>query len=604
MTENVLVGLASIIILGIGAQWLAWRLRLPSILLLLLFGFAAGPATGFLDPDTLLGDLLPPVVSLSVGIILFEGGLSLSFTELRQIGSVVRNLVSIGTLVTWLITASAAHFILDLDAALAVLLGAILVVTGPTVIVPLLRHVRPVGPVNSILKWEGILIDPIGATLAVLVFEAILAGEFQEATTLAVTGVLKTVVIGGVIGVLGAMLLTLLLKRYWIPDFLRNAVSLMTVLSVFAASNMVQTESGLLAVTMMGIALANQRNISVKHISEFKENLSVLLIGSLFILLAARLQMSDLRHLNVKSLVFLGVLVLLARPAAVAISTLKSELSWRERLFLSWMAPRGIVAAAVSSVFAIRLAEAGHGQAEQLVPLTFMVIIGTVTIYGLTASPVARSLEIAKPRQQGVLLVGAHPFARAIGSGLQAEGFQVLLVDTNRADISTARMAGLPTFYASILSDYVLDTIELGGIGRLLALTSNDEINSLATLHFANIFGRSEVYQLPPEGKGNGRRETVPQHLRGRLLFGPEMSYAYLIARLEAGAVVKATKLTQEFEYEAFQSLYGKAAIPLFLVKESGDLVVFTADNAPTPKPGQTLISLVDPAEETPTNAQ
>ncbi len=266
MTEHLLVGLAGIIILGIGAQWLAWRLRLPSILLLLLFGFAAGPATGFLDPDALLGDLLPPVVSLSVAVILFEGGLSLSFTELRQIGTVVRNLVSVGALVTWLVTAGAAHFILDLSAALAVLLGAILVVTGPTVIVPLLRHVRPVGPVNSILKWEGILIDPIGAMLAVLVFEAILAGGFQEATTLALTGVLNTVVIGGVNGVLGAMVLTFLLKRYWIPDFLHNAFSLMVVVGAFTASNVMQAESGLLAVIVMGMTLANQKMITVKHI--------------------------------------------------------------------------------------------------------------------------------------------------------------------------------------------------------------------------------------------------------------------------------------------------------------------------------------------------
>ncbi len=331
--------------------------------------------------------------------------------------------------------------------------------------------------------------------------------------------------------------------------------------------------------------------------------MTVLLIGSLFILLAARLQVSDLAYVNVASLAFLAVLFVVARPAAVFLSTLGSELSHQERVFLSCMAPRGIVAAAVSSILGLRLAEAGHLEAERLVPLTFMVIIGTVGIYGLAASPVARWLRVAKPNPQGVVIVGAHPFARSIASALKAEGYQVLLVDTNRGDISAARMAGLPTFYASILSDFILDEIELGGIGRLLALTSNDKVNSLAALHFAGIFGRAEVYQLPPEREGDGRREAVPQHLRGRLVFGLDAIHSYLAARLSAGAVIKTTKLTQEFEYETFRSLYGEAAIPLFLVKESGDLVVFTADNAPTPKPGQTLISLVDPTDETPTKA-
>lgn len=601
MSEQLLVGLASIIVLGIAAQWLAWRLHLPSILLLLIFGFVAGPATGFLAPDTLFGDLLLPVVSLSVAVILFEGALSLRITELREVGSVVRNLISVGALVTWLISAGAAHLVLDLDAALALLLGAVLVVSGPTVIIPLLRYVRPVGQVGSILKWEGIVIDPIGASLAVLVFEAILAGVFEEAITLTVMSLLKTVVIGGVIGVLGAEVMVLSLRRYWIPDFLQNAVSLTMVFGAFTASNLLQTESGLLAVAVMGVVLANQKTVAIKHITEFKENLRVLLISSLFILLAARLQVRDLAYIRADTLAFLGILILLARPAAVALSTLGSGLRWRERVFLSWMAPRGIVAAAISSLFALRLGERGYPEAEQLVPLTFLVIVGTVAGYGLTASPVARWLQVAHPNPQGALIVGAHPWSRAIASALQAEGYRVLLVDTNWVNISAARMAGLPTFYASILSEYVLDEIELGGIGRLLALTANDEMNALAALHFSDIFGRAEVYQLPPEGKGNGRTEAVPQHLRGRLLFGEGITYGYLTDRFVAGAVIKTTMLSEEFDYDAFQALYRETAIPLFLVNEAGDLMVFAMDHSLTPRPGQTLIALVDPVEEGPT---
>jgi len=598
MAENLIVGLAIIIILGIGAEWLAWRLHLPSILLLLIFGFLAGPVVNLLDPDALFGNLLLPVVSLAVAIILFEGGLNLRIAELRKTGSVVRNLITIGILVTWLIGASAAYFILGLDIALAVLLGAILVVTGPTVIMPLLRYLRPSGQIGSILKWEGVVIDPIGAILAVIVFEVIVAGGKQETMTLVIFSLLKTVLFGGVIGVLGAIIVMQLLRRYWIPDFLHSVVTLMVVVAAFTASNLLQTDSGLLAVTVMGIVLANQKTVSVRHIMEFKENLRVLLISGLFIILAARLKMSDLAYISAGSLIFLAILMLVARPVSVVLSTLGSKLSWRERLFISWLAPRGIVAAAVSSVFALRLLEDGYPQAKLLVPLTFMIIIGTVVIYGLSASPLARWLKVAEPNPQGVLIVGGHSWARAIAHTLQEEGYKVLMVDANWANISAARMANVPTFYANILSQYAMDEIELNGIGRLMALTSDDQFNSLSALQFANVFGRAESYQLPPleseEKKGRG---TVSQHLRARLLFGPGMNYAYLNDRFTSGAVIKTTSLTEEFDYEGFKIYYGEKAIPLFLIDENGNLVIFTVDNPPRPRPGQKLISLIWPID-------
>lgn len=594
MTGNHLIGLVSIVVLGVGAQWLAWRLHLPSILLLLIGGFIAGPVTGFLVPDALLGDLLLPVISLSVAVILFEGGLSLDLSELPKVSAVVRNLISVGVLTTWLTGAGAAHLILGLDFALSLLLGAMLVVTGPTVIGPLLRHVRPIGPVGSILKWEGILNDPIGAMVSVLVFQAILSGGLREATTLAAMGFIKTVFIGVIVGALGQSFVTQLLKRYWIPDFLQNPVTLMLVVSIFAVSNLLQPESGLLAVTVMGMALANQKTVAVKHIIEFKENLRVLLISIVFILLAARLQVSSLTHISVATLAFLGVLILVVRPVSIALSTLRSELNWRERLFLSWMAPRGIVAGAMSSVFSLRLMEAGYPQAEILVSLTFLVIVSTVIIYGITAFPLALWLKLAQPKPQGLLIVGTHPLSRAIAHSLSSEHYNVLLADNKWTNVSAARVEGLPAYYGSVLADYALDEIDLGGIGRLLALTPNDEVNALAALRFIDVFGRSEVYQLLPESEVVGGKETLsPQHLRGRFLFGEGATYAHLTNRLAAGAIIKKTALTKEFDYEAFQTLYGKRAIPLFLISQNGGLAVFTKDNPPRPCPGQTLISLV-----------
>jgi NhaP-type Na+/H+ or K+/H+ antiporter len=598
MTEDLLLGLASIIVLGIGASWLAWRLRLPSILLLLIFGFMAGPVTGFLNPDKLFGDLLLPVVSLSVAIILFEGGLNLRLAELRKTGGVVRNLITVGVLVTWLVGTGAAYFILGLDLTLAVLLGAILVVSGPTVILPLLRYLRPGGQVGSILKWEGIVIDPVGAILAVLVFEAIVAGGVGQAVPLVLLGLLKTVLFGGVIGVLAAIIVIQLLKRYWLPDFLHSVVSLALVVTAFTVSNWLQTDSGLLAVTVMGIVLANQKVISIRHIMEFKENLRVLLISGLFILLAARLQMADLASVGVSSLALLAILMLVARPVSVALSTLGSKLSLRERLFISWLAPRGIVAAAVASVFALRLVEAGYPQAEFLVPLTFVVIAGTVAIYGLSASPLARWLKVAKPDPQGVLIVGGHNWARSMAVALQEEGYKVLVVDATWAHVSAARMVGVPTFYANILSQYALDEIELGGIGRLMALTSDNEFNSLAALQFGNVFGRSQVYQLPSGSEDEGDKRKVSQHLRGRPLFGTEVTYSYLTNRFASGAIIKTTNLTEEFDYDAFEAYYGDTALPLFLIDQNGNLAIFTPDNPPKPRPGQKLISLIEPKKE------
>jgi NhaP-type Na+/H+ or K+/H+ antiporter len=600
VTEDILLDLAAIMVLGVCAQWLAWRVRVPSILLLLIIGFLAGPATRFLDPDELLGDLLIPVVSLSVAVILFEGGLTLRIEDLPRVGGVVRNLISLGVLVTWGISAAAAYLILDLSVSLSVLLGAIVVVTGPTVVGPLLQHVRPTGQVGPILRWEGIVIDPIGAMLAVLAFEAILVGEVGEATNQAVGDVLFALAAGLGIGAIAAGVITLLLQRFWIPDALQNPVTLVAVVAALTAANHIQSESGLLAVTVMGIAMANQKAVTVRHIVEFKENLRVLLIAGLFILLAARLQMDDIRSVGFESLGFLAVLIFVARPAAVALSTVRSGLSWRERAFLSWMAPRGIVAAAIASIFALRLAEVGEPGAERLVPLAFVVIVGTITVYGLSASAVARWLKVADPNPQGVLMVGAHGWAQEIAKALQGLGLQVMLVDANWDNVTAARMAGLPTHYASILSDYATEEIDLGGIGRMVALTPNDEVNLLAAQRFAPTFGRAEVYQLPPKSAGGGERGEVTQHLRGRLLFGDDVGYSVLSGRFASGAVVKTTTLSDEFGYEAFLELYGEETVPLFVLTEAGRLRPVCADTKPAPKPGQKVISVLYDVEEGP----
>lgn len=587
-----LLAIATIITLGIAAEWIAWRVGLPSILVLLVFGIVAGPVTGLLNPDAIFGDLLFPVVSVSVAIILFEGGTSLRIRELSQVGRVVGSLVSVGALVTWALVTTAAHFILGLGLEPALLLGAVLVVTGPTVIVPLLRQMRPSPQVGNTLKWEGILIDPVGAVLAVLVFEVLLEGGLEVAWTVGSLGLLKTVVIGVILAAAGSGLMIWLLHRRWVPEFLQSPLSLTLVVAAFAASNTLQPESGLLTVTLMGMVMANQKSVNVRHIVEFKENLRVLLISSLFIVLAARLDMADLRAVGMREIAFVGALILVVRPVAVGLSTLGSDFNWRERVVLGWVAPRGIVAAAVSSLFALELAQHGYAEAGQLASVTFLVIIATVLVYGITSAPLARRLGIAQPEPQGVLFVGAHPWAREIARELKELGYLVRLADTNRTNILQANLAGLPTFYGSTLTEGALDRMDLAGIGNLLAVTANDEVNSLSGLNFSEVLGADSVYQLPPEDLETAPEETLlGRHLRGRFLFRADAGYWQLTARFDSGAEVKTTGLTEAFGYADFLEEHPEA-IPLFVV-DDGKLTVVTVRGGVVPQPGQTIVAIV-----------
>ena len=591
--QTVLIGLISILILGIGSQWLSWRFRLPSILLLILSGFLAGPVFGFLRPEELFGELLFPLVSISVAIILFEGGLSLKLAELKKIGGVVRNLVSIGLIVTWLSLAVAAWLIFKLNFSLALVLGAILTVTGPTVIVPLLRSLHLPKKTASILKWEAMMNDPIGAILAVLVFEAIISGGLHHVPSQAVLGLLYTLFIGIVLGAVFAWGMVFLLKRYLIPDFLQSVVTLMMVTLVFSLSNHFQTESGLVAVTVMGIFLANQKKVNIKHIIEFKENLSILLISVLFVTLAARLKLEYFIQIGFSGLIFLFFAVFIARPLAVMISTWKSDLSIKERVFLGWMAPRGIVAAAVASIFALELERAGYPGAEKLLAITFFIIVSTVLLYGITSGFVASFLKIARPHPQGVLILGAHDWAQKIGLALKDNGFQVQMVDSNWNNVHSAFLAGLPSVCGDVLLEHVVDELELDDIGKFLALTQNNEVNSLAAIRFSEVFERSEVYQLPVITK-KGEGHSPSSRLHARFLFKKDIEYRYFNHVFHKNGEIKKVFLTKDFTFKDFWEKHGEKATPLFLITNSGKLKIITVGETLTSKEGQTILALFE----------
>lgn len=403
--ENALL-IAIIFLVTALCQLAAWWVRLPPILFLLLSGLLAGPLFGGMRPEQLLGELFQPFVSLSVAIILFEGSLNLRFQEIRGLHTVVRNLVSIGMVVTWLITMVAARFIFGVAWEIAALFGAITVVSGPTVVAPLLRTVRPVASLSNILKWESIVIDPIGASLAVLVFEFIIVGGGQEALGHTVIVFLQLLFIGGAIGLVSGYLFGLSLRYQAIPEFLQNICALGLVFTSFAVADALQPESGLVTVTVFGILLANMKGVDLTHILAFKETLSILLISLLFVLLASRVDLTAIADLGWNAVFICLFVQFIARPACVMVSTLGSTLEGAEKLFLVWIAPRGIVAAAISSLFALKLENYGHESAEILVPLTFTIIIFTVVVQSLTAVPVAKFLNVTVPENGGEKISG------------------------------------------------------------------------------------------------------------------------------------------------------------------------------------------------------
>ena len=591
---NLPLALAAILLVGFACQWLAWRVKLPAILFLLLAGIALGPVAGILDPDALLGELLLPVVSLGVAVILFEGSLTLRLSEARGVGGTILRLVSIGALVTLLVLAAAAHQLLQIEWPLALLFGALVCVTGPTVVVPLLRSVRPKERVGNILRWEGILIDPIGALLAVLVFQAIVSGFSPHSVEVFA----YTVLAGLATGFAGAWLLGTLLKRRLIPEYLQVYATLTLVLIAFTGSNAIMHESGLLAVTVMGMVLTNQRDLHIDDILDFKEHLSTIVISALFVLLAARLDPDIPRSTLIGGFGVLLVALFVARPLAVLASTTSSALTWRERALLAWIAPRGIVAAAVSALFALRLQALGEPGAAVLVPLTFLMIIGTVLVQSATAGPLARWLRVADPEASGVMIVGSGAVARLVAKALAAQKIAALVVDDDWGGVQAARMDGLRAYYGNPVSEYADRQLDLVGIGNLFAMSPRRELNTLACVRYRSEFGAAHVFFLRNIAPGAKADADFAQTLSAPKLFSNDATLGELEQRVAAGWRVKTTRLTDGFSYEDLRANQGDGALLLFGISEQGRLRVATAERPVQPGTGWSVTVLAPPRPE------
>ncbi|NCQ98966.1 MAG: sodium:proton antiporter [Microcystis aeruginosa L211-101] len=464
------------VVAGITAQVIAEYLKVPSIVFLLIFGIALGSdGWEILHPQS-LGIGLEVLVALSVAIILFEGGLSLSGRELGRVSGSLRNLVTLGTSITLMGGGMAAHWLGEFPWPIAFLYASLVVVTGPTVIGPLLRQVAVDRRVATLLEGEGVLIDPVGAILAVVVLNTIIDSHSRPLEI--ITGLTLRLGIGAAIGIAGGGLLSFIIKTCNFLTFeLKNLVVLAGVWGLFGLSQFSRSESGLMAVVMAGIVLKAAAVPDERLLRRFKGQLTTLCVSVLFILLAADLSIASVIALGWGSVLTVLVLMLVVRPLSVALCTLKSDLNWRHKLFIAWVAPRGIVSASVASLFAILLTRAGINGGEAIKALVFLTILMTVFIQGLTARWVAKGLKITSSAATGAVIVGCNPLGRLIGCLFQEQGENVVLIDTDAKACQQAKEEGLTVMQSSGLDTKILQEAGIESMGTFLVLTNNSEVN-------------------------------------------------------------------------------------------------------------------------------
>jgi NhaP-type Na+/H+ or K+/H+ antiporter len=588
--NQILFGLGLVLVLAVGSQLLARPLRAPALIVLLPAGFLAGIATDDVHPDNLLGSLYQPFVTIAVGVILFEAGLRLSFEEVVPgVRKTVVRLVAGGALLTWLATTAVVVLLYDdMDRGVAFLIGAILVVSGPTVVLPLLAFIRPTRDVRSLLKWEGTLVDPVGALLGVLVFTGVSSGEGWQPGEMVID-----LVAGALVAAVGAPALWLLLRevhrhepRMVVP------ATLMVVVAAVVAADLIREDAGLLAAVLMGIAVGNQRSIDIsRSLFEFEETLVQLLIGVLFVLVAASVSPDEVRSALPQALVLVAVMILVIRPAAVALTTLGSPFTRNERAFVAWMAPRGIVAGATASAFGPELAQNGVAGADKVLPIVFVAIFGTVVVYGLTATPVARMLGVAGAGRRMVLVVSGHPWAREIAAALKRSGVAVRMWVGPLDHQTAAREAGLDADRGRIMVDAPSREEELEEVTDALLLTRSDDFNALGAAELRKELGHRHVYRVAPHPD---EPDLLPPSREAGILGDRSLTFAELERQFAFGARIVSRSANQVLGAEG-----SRTEVPLFAVTHDGRLSIAADGRPPEIRSGDTVIALVDVSRET-----
>ncbi len=607
-SEHLLAPLIGVVAVGVGAQWLAWRVKWPSIVLLALIGLAVGPLAQVLAgfdifagwfasqhflpfrPAETLGELFGPIVSLSVAIILFEGGLTLSLSEFRLAAVGVRRLVWLGAPLTWLFCSAAGNLIGGLGWPVSLVFGAILVVTGPTVILPMLRQAALNRRTASYLKWEGIVNDPIGALLAVLVYQFLVYAQQGSGWARLLGDVGMAAASGALLGGVGGWLAGIAFRRGWVPEYLKSPVLLSLVLVVFGVADVLQAEAGLLAVTIMGMVIGNMDLPGIDDMKRFKEYISVMLISVVFVLLTANLDPRVLGALDWRALVLVFAILFVTRPLAIMLATARSGMELNDRILLSWIAPRGIVAAATAGLMGQRLQEAGYDGAEKLLPLIFAVIIASVILHGSTIGPLARRLGLASTARDNVLIVGASPWSIELGKTLDFLKVKVLVADASWSNLRQARLAGLPVFHGEVLSEFAEESLEIAHVQAVLAATSNDAYNALVCTTMAPEVGQARVFQLPGDFGQEDDPRGLARERRGNIAFDNDAIYERLWRWHVRGWQFYKTRLTETYGYSDFLGDCPAEAIQILVCNEDGAVKFRTAHQETEPAAGDTIV--------------
>lgn len=585
--------IALVIALGMLAQWLAWRFQFPAIILLALTGLLVGPVLGLIHPATDFGEEgLRTIISLGVAVILFEGGLNLRAHEFKEAAAGVRRLVTLGALLNFLFAAIAAHYLGGLSWAVSMVIGAILVVTGPTVIMPLLRQAMLNRRTASYLKWEAIINDPIGALLAVLVFQYFVFSGEDASLSGVLVNLGQAVGIAALLGGGGGYLLARAYRAAIIPEFLKSPILLAAMFAMFALSNRVQAEAGLLTVTLLGIVIANMRLPSIEGLRRHKEYVTILLVSTVFILLTANLKPNTLMQLDWRALAFVLAVVFVVRPLSILLATIRSGMDWRDRLLVGWIGPRGIVAAAVAGIFAPEMVAAGHADAALLVPLIFAVIFVTVVLHGLSLRRLAKRLKlaVAGPRN-GVLIVGGSPWSIDLAGCIRDLGIRTLIVDNSWHRLRPARLAGLPVYFGEILSERAEESLQFQDLGHLIAATSNDAYNALVCSAFTPEFGADRVLQLSMGEPEDNDRKGLAAGVRGRVAFHPDATFEELWRRHYEGWRFQKTRFTDSFTYEDYRAVAPPESIPILLVSPDHRVTLQSVQRPLQPRQGDVLLS-------------
>ncbi|MEL6257510.1 MAG: sodium:proton antiporter [Pseudomonadota bacterium] len=604
--DTLILSVALIGALGLGAQWLAWRLQAPAIVLMSLAGLAVGPLwqaiTGhaLLNPSEEFGDLLRPIVALAVAVILFEGGLALRFQDLRDAGQPVMRMVFFGGPLAWILGAFAARYAAGLDWPSAVVFAGVLVVTGPTVIMPLLRQSKLGGRTGKFLKWEGIVNDPIGAIFAVIAFEVVRVASAGENFVAAGAFIVVAAAFGAILGVIFGFTIARVFRAGWVPEYLKAPIIFASVILCYALSDTVEPETGLVAVTAYGMTLANSKLAGLAEMRRFKENIAVLLISGVFIILTANLSTSTIAAaFNWNTLAFLAAMLFIVRPLSVWIAT-AGTLSRNEALLLGWIAPRGVVAVAVSGLFGDLLMDLSRDSdfnlygAEQITPLAFAMVFVTVVAHGFTIGPLSRALGLASKSKPGLLIVGVNPWSVEFAKILDKVGTGVILADGNWRRLRPAREAGLETFYGEVLSEDAEVRLDHSRFDRALALSANEPYNALVSTHFAPELGRHNVYQLSAADGEEDDPKGIGPGARGRTLLSRGRGYDSLIRDQYRGWVFASTPLTEVYGLDEFRADRPKSEV-LAEVRPDGGLVLLGPNRAAKGGEGALLISFGPP---------